>query len=127
MSTLPYGRLPDGTVVDVITLVDSGMTVKIVTLGAAVAELRVKDGTDVVLGSAAPQTDGLRCMNCVIGRVAGRTAAPGFELDGKSYALEGCDGDRGGMLPSTNCHGGPDVRGPRPAWRPAPALRPQRY
>ena len=112
MSTAAYGRLPDGTQVDAITLADSGMAAKIVTLGASVAELTTKDGADVVLGFGGLQPDNPSCMNCVIGRVAGRTAGPGFELDGESYALEGCDGDSGGMLPSTNCHGGPDVRCP---------------
>ena len=73
---------------------------------------RDKDGNtaDVVLGFdelsgwAAASNPG---MNMCIGRVSGRTAAPGFSLDGEAHALGGCDGGGGGIKGETNLHGGP--------------------
>lgn len=109
-----YGTLSDGSVVKAITLQQGTMKVKILTLGACVAEIHVPDSSgetaDVVLGFeqlsgwAAPTNPG---MNMCIGRVSGRTAAPGFNLDGETFVLNGCDGGGGGIKSETNLHGGP--------------------
>jgi aldose 1-epimerase len=107
MTTSPYGAGPGGVAVQQISLAAGAMRAKIVTLGASVAELHVL-GADMVLGADELLADNPGCMNCVIGRTAGRTAAPGFSLDGVQYPLAGCDGDGGGMDPATNCHAGPD-------------------
>ena len=109
-----YGTVADGSVVQAVTLQQGAMKVKILTLGASIAEIHVPDraGTaaDVVLGFeemggwAAPTNPG---MNMCIGRLSGRTAAPGFTLDGKTHTLGGCDGGGGGIKGETNLHGGP--------------------
>jgi aldose 1-epimerase len=109
-----YGTLADGSVVQAVTLRQGAMEVKILTLGASVAEIHVPDSAgavaDVVLGFdslagwAAPSNPG---MNMCIGRLSGRTAAPGFSLDGETFSLGGCDGGGGGIKGETNLHGGP--------------------
>jgi aldose 1-epimerase len=108
-----YGTMEDGTVVHVVTIRSGGMCCEVLSLGACISQLHVPDASgttaDVVLGFdtlggwSAPSNP---CMNMCIGRVAGRTAAPGFTLGGVDYTLAGSDGGGGGIKPETNLHGG---------------------
>jgi aldose 1-epimerase len=90
----PYGRLPDGTPVDVYTLTNAhGVTVKVLTYGAIITEVRVPDrhGTlgDIVLGydSLADYVRSNPYFGAAIGRVGNRIARGHFTLDGRTYTL----------------------------------------
>ncbi|AQR62344.1 galactose mutarotase [Brevundimonas sp. LM2] len=87
-----FGRMPDGRVVEAITLTnDAGMTVRVIALGAAIQSVMVpdRDGqmADVAIGYAT--LDGYLAMpeyfGATVGRVANRIAGGRFELDGKTY------------------------------------------
>lgn len=87
-----FGRMPDGRVVEAITLTnDSGVTVRIIALGAAIQSLVVpdRDGqmADVAIGY--PTLDGYLAQpeyfGATVGRVANRIAGGRFVLDGKTY------------------------------------------
>jgi aldose 1-epimerase len=90
----PYGRLPDGTTVDLFTLTNAhGLCCRVITYGARITGLDVPDRSgkpgDVVLGF-----DNLRqyaepnpYFGATIGRVGNRIAKGRFTLDGRDYAL----------------------------------------
>lgn len=87
-----FGRMPDGRVVEAITLTnDAGMTVRIIALGAAIQSVVApdRDGqmADVAIGY--PTLDGYLAQpeyfGATVGRVANRIAEGRFELDGKTY------------------------------------------
>jgi aldose 1-epimerase len=89
-----FGKLPDGTVVDIYTLTNAnGLQAKIMTYGAIVTELHVPDrhsnSGDVVLGfdSLDPYVKGTPYFGAIVGRVANRIAKGKFTLDGKEYTL----------------------------------------
>src|SRR5262245_57358195 len=92
---LPFGKTKDGTAVDQFVLTNAnGMTVKLITYGAAIAELWVpgKDGklADVNLGF--DDMNGWQgkvnpFFGCIVGRYANRIAGGKFTLDGKEYKL----------------------------------------
>ncbi len=92
------GQMADGTDVELLTLTNkNGMTAKIVTVGAAVAELNVPDREGKMVNVVAPITTlaaAQRGTNAaaVQGRVANRIAGAAFTLDGKDYTLEKNDG-----------------------------------
>jgi aldose 1-epimerase len=101
-----FGKLADGTVIDLYTLKNStGATVKISTYGATITELWLPDRNgksgDVVLGFddlkdyAGPHPH----FGGIIGRVANRIAKGKFTLDGKQYTLAIND-------PPNTLHGG---------------------
>lgn len=77
--------------------------------GATLAEVHVgdRDGVmgDVVLGMADWKAADNPCMNCVIGRTAGRSVRE-LEIDGGTHMLPGSDGGGGGIKPETCLHGG---------------------
>src|SRR5262249_60370598 len=85
----------DGRAVDLDVLTTSkGMTVKVMTYGAAITELWVpdRDGklADVTLGfddMKGYQRSGNPFFGCVVGRYANRIAKGRFMLDGKAYQL----------------------------------------
>ncbi len=115
MASAPYGQLADGSEVQKITLSspDGGINCEVITLGATIAALHVPDASgqmaDVLCGFDAIEgwaADSNPFFNVCVGRVSGRTAAPGFSLDGESYTLAGSDGGGGGIKPETNLHGG---------------------
>jgi aldose 1-epimerase len=91
----PFDALPDGAAVAAVDLSNStGMSVRVIALGAAIQSLRVpdRDGrcADVVLGFASPaeylaQT---QYLGATVGRYANRIARGRFELDGRPYALD---------------------------------------
>jgi aldose 1-epimerase len=89
-----FGKMPDGTVIDVYTLTNShGMKVKVIPYGTIITELHVpdKDGksADVVLGfdDLKSYLDGHPFFGATAGRVANRIAKGKFTLDGKEYKL----------------------------------------
>jgi len=89
-----FGRLADGTAVKVFTLRNRhGVTVRVITLGATITELRVPDRnghfTNVVIGADMldSYTRGFPAAAAVIGRVANRIAGARFTLDGVEYKL----------------------------------------
>ena len=103
----PFGKLPDGTAVDVYVLKNAqGMEAHILTYGGAVASLTAPDRkgayADVVLGM--DSLDGYRSqtafLGALIGRYGNRIAHGQFTLDGKTCTLPKNDGDN-------TLHGGP--------------------
>ncbi len=96
----PFGRLPDGTSVDLYTLRGgAGLTAAIATYGGTIVSLRVPDAAgnpaDVVLGF-----DGLEgylgkgnpYFGAIIGRYGNRIARGRFTLDGREHVLAANDG-----------------------------------
>jgi aldose 1-epimerase len=99
VSRAPFGTLPDGEAVEVITLRNSrGMTARIITYGAALQSLLVPDRheelADVTLGY--PTLEGYltksEYFGATVGRVANRIALGRFTLDGKAYQTPVNDG-----------------------------------
>jgi len=107
----PFGKLPDGTPVELFALSNDVIEARIINYGAILVSLRVPDRNrrldDVVLGF-----DGLEgylannngksifFFGSVVGRYANRIAGGQFTLDGRQYSLPQNNGP--------NClHGGP--------------------
>jgi aldose 1-epimerase len=89
-----FGKLPDGTAVDLYTLANAnGLIAKVATYGTIITELHVPDRRgelcDVVLGfdNLAQYLKGHPYFGCTVGRVANRIAKGRFTLDGQTYAL----------------------------------------
>lgn len=94
MHTRPFGQLPCGTKIDLITLRnDTGASVEILTLGGIVRALHVPDRAgrleNIVLGfrSLEPYVMGHPYFGAIAGRVAGRITKGHFNLDGQDYQL----------------------------------------
>lgn len=91
----PFGKLSDGTAVDIYTLRNAkGMTAKIMTYGALLTELHAPDRSgkmgDVVLGfnNLAAYEKGYPYFGATVGRVGNRIAKGKFTLNGKPYTLK---------------------------------------
>ena len=89
------GTTSDGSVVERFTFTNEhGTILRVVSLGATVTELHVRDRAgdlaDVVLGfdSVADYEANEPYMGCIIGRVGNRIADGRFELDGEVYQLK---------------------------------------
>jgi aldose 1-epimerase len=104
VTSAPFGKTPDGQPVDVYTLKDSALEVKIITWGAHVTDILAPDRTgkigDVVLGYSSMDgtgtgyiADDKTYMGSVVGRYGNRIAHGEFKLDGNTFHL------------STNDHG----------------------
>ena len=102
----PFGKLPDGGIVDAISLKNKhGMFVKILTYGAIISEIWVPDRNgrlaNVALGFN--NLEGYLAKHprfgSTIGRYANRISNAEFELDGTKYKLAANKG-------STTIHGG---------------------
>ena len=94
ISRAPFGKLPDGTAVDIYTLTNAhGVKAKIMTYGAILTELHVPDRNgrmgDVVLGfdNLEQYVAGDPYFGAIVGRVANRIAKGRFTLDGKTYKV----------------------------------------
>lgn len=89
-----FGKLPDGTPVDLFTLTNAnGLVAKITNFGTIITELHVPDRSGK-LGNIALGFDNLEqylkghpYFGCTVGRVANRIAGGKFTLDGRTYAL----------------------------------------
>lgn len=104
VSSQPFGKLPDGTAVEIYTLNDGRVEARIMTYGGIVVSLKVPDrkgnAADVVLGFddldgyvINNNNKGSAYIGAVIGRYANRIAHATFTLDGKKYELPKNDGD----------------------------------
>lgn len=111
VTSRPYGKLPDGTAVDVFTLSDGAFEARIATYGGVVVSLKTPDrdgkSGDVVLGF--DDLDGYVAnfngkadafFGALIGRYANRIAHGSFTLDGNKYSLPLNNG-------ANTLHGGP--------------------
>jgi aldose 1-epimerase len=91
----PFGKTADGTPVDLYVLTNNhGVTVKIMTLGAAITEWWVPDreGKLADVNLAFDDVKGFQSKSnpffgCIVGRVCNRIAKGKFTLDGKEYTL----------------------------------------
>ncbi len=95
----PFGKMPDGTPVDMYVLKDGDIEARIITYGATVVSLSAPDrnrrSSDVVLGYDA--LDGYLTktnpyFGAIIGRYANRIAHAQFVLDGRTYHVPQNDG-----------------------------------
>lgn len=114
-----FGKLPDGTAVDLYTLTNAnGLKARIMTYGATLTEMHVPDKSgrlgDVVLGfdSLAPYVKGHPYFGSTVGRVGNRIARGAFTLDGKAYTLATNNGPN-------HLHGGVKAFDKR-VWKAAP-------
>ena len=94
VSLAPFGKTPDGQVVELITLRHAGGTeVRLVTYGGTILSLKTADRAgafdDIVLGfdELAPYFDKSPYFGCLIGRYCNRIAKGTFTLDGTTYKL----------------------------------------
>lgn len=101
-----FGALANGTRIEAVQLTNhSGISVRIITLGAAIQSLVTPDnkakGGDIVLGYATAQAylDRPQYFGATVGRFANRIANGQFNLDGKTFHL--ATNDHGNHL-----HGG---------------------
>ena len=102
-----FGRLPDGDIVTAVTLANvRGMRVRILTYGASIQSVMVRDRagefSDVALGHAtlAEYLDHPQFVGATVGRVANRLAGGRFILDGCIHTVPPNDGRNA-------LHGGP--------------------
>jgi aldose 1-epimerase len=95
----PFGKLPDGTTVEIYTLRNAaGMEARICTYGGAVVSLTAPDRhgqfADVVLGC--DDLDGYlnnkSYLGCLVGRYGNRVGGAKFTLAGKTYTLAANNG-----------------------------------
>jgi aldose 1-epimerase len=108
LSRAPFGTLPDGGMVEAITLRNAaGMEAVVLTLGATLQAVHVPDRhgrfADVTTGFSALEGYLARhpYFGSTVGRVANRIAGGRFSLDGRDYALPVNNGPN-------SLHGGAD-------------------
>lgn len=94
LTRAPFGRLADGSPVDIFTLTSGHhLTLRTIPYGAAIVSLQVPDRAgridDVVLGfdTLDDYVARNRYFGVVVGRYANRIANGTFTLDGRTYAL----------------------------------------
>ncbi|SEB40287.1 aldose epimerase family protein [Terriglobus roseus] len=92
VSKASFGSTKDGKAVDIYTLKDASLEVKIITYGARIQSILAPDShgktADVVLGSANLDgyvNDGGTYFGAVVGRYGNRIAKGQFTIDGKTY------------------------------------------
>ena len=112
VTSQPFGKMPDGTPVEIYTLSEGTYEARIATYGGIVVSLKAPDrngkAADVVLGfdsldgyvtnNNAPK--GGAFFGAIIGRYANRIAHGTFTLDGQKYSLPLNNGEN-------SLHGGP--------------------
>jgi aldose 1-epimerase len=107
----PFGKMPDGTPVEIYTLSEGVIEARIMTYGGIVVSLKVPDRKgkvdDIVLGYesldeyvANNNGKSVSFFGAVVGRYANRIAHGAFTLDGKKYSLPLNNGEN-------TLHGGP--------------------
>lgn len=94
ITQVPFDRLPDGQVVDILTLRNgNGIEMTVLTYGGIITSLKTPDRTgaldDIVLGfdDLKSYIEQSPYFGCLIGRYGNRIAKGRFTLDGKTYAL----------------------------------------
>jgi aldose 1-epimerase len=111
VTTQPFGKMPDGTSVDIFTLTDGTVEARIISFGGIVVSLKAPDrngnSADVVLGFndldgyvSNSNGKGAAFFGALVGRYANRIAKGTFTLDGKTYSLPINN-------PPNSLHGGP--------------------
>ena len=111
VTTQPFGKVPDGTSVELYTLRDGAFEAQIATYGGVVVSLKTPDrkgnSADVVLGfddvnGYVTNFNGAgdAYFGAIIGRYANRIAHGTFVMDGQRYSLPKNNGDN-------TLHGGP--------------------
>lgn len=111
VTSQPFGKMPDGTPVELFVLADGLIEARIMTYGGIVQSLKVLDRSgkpaDVVLGFdsldgyvANSNASGGAFFGAIIGRYANRIAHGSFTLGGKKYSLPLNNGEN-------SLHGGP--------------------
>jgi aldose 1-epimerase len=111
VTSQPFGKMPDGTPVEIYTLSDGAFEARIATYGGVVVSLKAPDRNgkvaDVVLGF--DDVDGYVAnfngasdafFGAIIGRYGNRIAHGSFTLDGQKYSLPLNNGEN-------SLHGGP--------------------
>jgi aldose 1-epimerase len=94
-----FGHTPEGTPVDLYSLADGKVEVRIMTYGGIIVSLRTPDRKgqldDVVLGcdSVEKYVAQTAHFGGIIGRYANRIAHGSFQLDGQTYSIPKNDGD----------------------------------
>jgi aldose 1-epimerase len=95
----PFGKLPDGTAVELFTLTNAGgMEVRVTNYGGIITAIRTADrnGTpgDVTLGydSLDGYLKSTPYFGAIVGRYANRIGKAQFKLDGHTYKLAANDG-----------------------------------
>jgi aldose 1-epimerase len=108
-----FGKMADGTLVDIYTLKDGLIEAKIITYGGIVQSLNVPDKSgklaDVVLGfdTLDEYVNGNKAyFGAVIGRYANRIGGGKFQFDGKTFTTPLNDG-ADPTHPVNTLHGGP--------------------
>ena len=93
VSKAEFGKMPDGTGVDLYTLTNGTMTVKVTNYGGIITHILVPDQNgkvaDVALGfdELSGYTGGHPFFGAIAGRYANRIAKGKFTLNGKEYTL----------------------------------------
>lgn len=111
VTSQPFGKMPDGTPIEIFTLSSEVAEARIMTYGGILISLKVPDRNgkraDVVLGYETLDSyvgnsngPGTAFFGAVIGRYANRIAHGSFTLDGKKYSLPKNNGEN-------TLHGGP--------------------
>jgi aldose 1-epimerase len=99
VTSVPFGKLPDGTSVEMYTLKSSELEIRILTYGGIIQSIKAPDRkgemADVVLGFDAfePYIANRAYFGAIVGRYANRVGHAKFSLDGKSYSLYKNDAD----------------------------------
>lgn len=94
-----FGHLPDGRVVERITLQAEEVRARFVPLGAMLQSLEVPDRTgrvdDIVLGhdDLASYLTHRACFGTTVGRVANRIAGGRFSIDGEAFEVDRNEGE----------------------------------
>jgi aldose 1-epimerase len=94
-----FGHTSEGTAVDVYTVADGKVEVRIMTYGGIIVSLRTPDRNgridDVVLGCDSVEKYEAQTAHFggIIGRYANRIAHGSFQLDGKTYSIPKNNGD----------------------------------
>src|SRR3954447_10493021 len=106
-SPTPFGRLPDGTALELHSVEIPGLRIEVTNFGGAIVSLHVPDRTgkigDVVLGynDGSGYAKGNSFFGAIIGRYGNRIAKGRFVLDGKECQLPINNGEN-------HLHGGPE-------------------
>ena len=112
VSKQPFGKMPDGTSIDVYTLSEGPVEAKIINYGGIVVSVKAPDKAgrpdDIVLGfdslddyvKISNASEGNPFFGAIIGRYANRIAKAKFTLGGKQYSLPINN-------PPNSLHGGP--------------------
>ena len=104
----PFGKMPDGTPIEIFTLSDGRVEARIMNFGGIIVSLKTPDRNgkmeDIVLGFDTAEEYVANSHNyygAVIGRYANRIAHGTFTLEGKQHSLPKNNGEN-------TLHGGPN-------------------